>query len=262
MFSLSKRLSLMFKFLISLLLILVISSQIITVNPVYSATNNQNLNQIKKTWKNLDKLFQQKYEYCQVEKTWLTDIGFRGLYCHIKSQLSYKKLQKIAKLQIFDVTQSPHTKSYLDLQSNIKFGHYNPQFVHWLNNKAIRSLTDDPLLIASTQFIYNKHIREQARIFYITYQILQQDTELLASEKEAYLTHLKNQTLPELYLQERFRTFSDKLEKKGYNWYIANVAPGFWVRRSIDGTDKEFFIALNRLILNYDPQFIGHIESN
>ncbi|NEO99936.1 MAG: hypothetical protein F6K58_14895 [Symploca sp. SIO2E9] len=77
----------------------------------------------------------------------------------------------------------------------------------------------------------------------------------LEAEQDAYLKHIENRTLPEFYLQEQFRDLADGLGAQGYDWYAANSAAGFWLRRKIDGTEGEFFLLLEKLIKTYDSDW-------
>jgi hypothetical protein len=62
---------------------------------------------------------------------------------------------------------------------------------------------------------------------------------------------------PSYYLQESFRDFAEALEKDGYDVYEAFTCPGFWIRRSIDGTADEFYEVLKLTLQTFDPAFIN-----
>ncbi len=222
------------------------------INHGLSQSNAVNL--IANTWHNLNTLYETD-EACSLQITRLPDMGLRGLYCHIQPEIDYQKLQEISQVNIF--VKGSHTPSELNLESQYTFGYYNPDFVKWLDETAVETITNKPALVTATQPIYNQQIKEQARIYYIVYKFLQHNPEQAQFEIDTYLKHLENRTLPELYLQEQFRELADTLESEGYNWYEANTASGFWLRRKIDGTDSQFFIALNKLLLTYDAEFIA-----
>ena len=40
--------------------------------------------------------------------------------------------------------------------------------------------------------------------------------------------------------------------ERNMDWYEAYTAPGFWIRRSIDGTDQQFFAMLTQVIDSFD----------
>ena len=59
-------------------------------------------------------------------------------------------------------------------------------------------------------------------------------------------------------LQEKFRWLSDYLATdKNDDWYLANTAGGFWVRRSIDGTETQIFQLLTKLLKTFDPEVLS-----
>jgi hypothetical protein len=58
------------------------------------------------------------------------------------------------------------------------------------------------------------------------------------------------------FLQESFRPDTDHLEKAGHDWYEVNVAHGFWVRRTIDGTADEFHTLLTALLTTHDSKWL------
>ena len=58
------------------------------------------------------------------------------------------------------------------------------------------------------------------------------------------------------FLQESFRGFAERMENEGYDVYEGFVCPGFWVRRSIDGTSDEFYSLLLSAMKTFDPDFL------
>ena len=58
------------------------------------------------------------------------------------------------------------------------------------------------------------------------------------------------------YLQSAFRNFAGKFSGDNAE-YVAIVEPGFWVRRSIDGTEDEFYQLLKLVMSTFDPQFLS-----
>ena len=48
-------------------------------------------------------------------------------------------------------------------------------------------------------------------------------------------------------MQEIFRAYADSQDGDS-DWYEAVTAPAFWVRRSLDGTDKQIYELLNLII--------------
>lgn len=133
---------------------------------------------------------------------------------------------------------------------------------------------------------------QQFEAFQGTYKIAQsQDQELARTGKingsrlihepiefeviqREYLEHITNRSLPPealgLYLQERFRWLADYLAIQTDSistriagddyWYIVNVSGGFWIRRSIDGTEHQFFEILTKLLQIYDSEWLREQE--
>jgi hypothetical protein len=91
--------------------------------------------------------------------------------------------------------------------------------------------------------------------------------------KEGYLAEIAdwNDTKeswesPSFYLQEAFRPFADELSGEwdesyieggsSYDWYEAVTCPGFWLRRTLDGTADEFYELLELTLNTFDPAFL------
>jgi hypothetical protein len=59
-------------------------------------------------------------------------------------------------------------------------------------------------------------------------------------------------------LQEDFRWLSDYLAtERGDDWYLANTAGGFWVRRSLDGTEAQIFRMTKKILLAFEPAVLS-----
>ncbi|NES64236.1 MAG: ATP-binding protein [Okeania sp. SIO2D1] len=103
--------------------------------------------------------------------------------------------------------------------------------------------------------------------------------------KREYQNKIDNKTLPGcyfgeelspekcggMYLQEEFRWLADylatqnedsyeKIDERENYLYLANVSGGFWVRRSMDGTEKQFFDMLTKLLSIYDKDWLDQQE--
>ncbi len=89
--------------------------------------------------------------------------------------------------------------------------------------------------------------------------------------KREYQDHIKNESVPAKdvgdKLQENFKWLADYLatqnensfegEERAHYWYLAKVSGGFWVRRSIDGTEQQFFDILTQLLEIYDSKWLS-----
>jgi hypothetical protein len=271
--------------------------------------------------------------------TWL-ESGFRALYCQVRSIISIPKFESISGLQIF-LPGGPHEKE-LNFKDTANFGHYNPEFLNWIDKHLIPEGRDDVRFNQLTNLVYKTQIGPVARALYHSHEILfatpdvyQQflkaykdigvaykkymtnghallgasprdanglysSGEVTAAYSAAAATYLPKQTtdclkkknvwnegffglssqLPEPYsfeyvknqyrklvdankeaalsLQEDFRWLSDYLAAaKCDDFYLANTAGGFWVRRSMDGTENQIFGLIKKLLATFEPAVIG-----
>lgn len=223
-------------------------------------------------------------------KTWL-ESGFRYLYCSVRNVISFEKAQSIAGLSIFR-SGGPHEKE-LNLNESFRFGHYNPKFLEWLENYIIPPGLDDARFKQLTQLVYETHIGPFARALYHAHEILFAEPEAyrafeqrfqivkndylerlrrretiesrfdgdpiaFATVKAAYQRRMEQRTDPGNELQEDFRWLSDYLATdRDDDWYLANTAGGFWVRRSIDGTEAQIFQLVTKLLQTFEPTVVG-----
>ena len=226
-------------------------------------------------------------------KTWL-DSGFRHAYCSIRNVVSFEKVQSIAGFSIFR-PGGPHDKE-LDLGDPYRFGHYNPEFLDWLDDYIIPQRgANDVRFNQLTRLVYETQIGPVARALYHSHEILFADPETFGGfeqryriVKEDYLERLRRRETIEgrfdgdpkafatikadyhrrleqrtdprnaFQLQEDFRWLSDYLATdKDDDWYLANTAGGFWVRRSIDGTEAQIFRLLTKFLQTFDAKVVG-----
>ena len=207
-------------------------------NLAYSAGNSQ----VKQAWLNLDKSTNQ----CKNLYDYYPDGGMRIFYCHIKSTLSYSDLAKTSHIPVF--RKGPHTRDKLNLKSRFEFGHYNKDFVIWLKDFALVAI-HDPAFRTNTQGLYDRYIKPLAITYQRTHEELIRDPQYFQRETNKYLGLMQNQTLGEYYYDD-FYEFKD-LYKQGLDGNVVKTAVLFWFRRNIDGTEKEFYDGLNKLIQLY-----------
>lgn len=194
------------------------------------------------------------------DQTWL-NVGVRSKYAYMKDYLSIGLLETISGEKVF-LGDNPHGK-HPDYNNKTNFGHYNPEFIMTVY-EPLASLLIDNTFKAAAQDIYNQHLQTTARNYYLAYKFLHQEgEEQLVYGLDREWTLLEIQTMYQdvmkgeaglyddgaYFLGELFRNYADEKEKEGLDWYEADTAPGFWIRRSIDKTDKQFF-ALISLIIN------------
>lgn len=185
--------------------------------------------------------------------TWLPDRGLRGLYAKAQFALNLAQLQKLSGQKIFG--SGPHQNGKLNLKSVNDFGHYNPAFIKWITANGIPGQKNRKLR-RELQPVYDKYLRRTARGFFVAHQNLKAQPRRLKQVQARFLELLDAQKDAGNFLQESFRPDTDHLEKAGHDWYEANVAHGFWVRRTIDGTADEFHTLLTALLTTHDSKWL------
>ena len=184
--------------------------------------------------------------------TWLPDRGLRGLYAKAQFVLNLAQLQKISGHKIFRA--GPHGAGKLNLKAVDDFGHYNPTFLKWLTAHGIPG-RHNANQRKELQPVYDKFLRRPARGFLAAHRSLMANPARLTRIQAQYRKHLDAQKDAGHFLQETFRQDADRLEKSGHDWYEANVAHGFWVRRSLDGTADECHTLLLTLLKTHDEKW-------
>jgi len=174
--------------------------------------------------------------------------GGREMYTHVKPIMNLEKLQSLSPVDVF--RRGPHTNEF-DLTSQSEFGYYNREFVVWAKKHLIPGATDVAFR-QITQPVYDALIKNMARTYYLTHESLGKK-QLWEAEKQQYLEKIEKRTLPDCCYWERYWKWSFG---KGLSKYQITSSIGFWIRRSIDGTEHEFFEMLIKLMRTYDAEFL------
>ena len=121
-----------------------------------------------------------------------------------------------------------------------------------------------------TQGVYDESIKPLARVFFVTYRKLMDNPVFLVQEKNDYINAIKKRTL-EQYHYEKYYSFLEceypiegknrvDFEGPGFDGIcdgnVVKTCVAFWIRRSIDGTDDEFYAGLEKLLNVYDRAFL------
>ena len=188
-----------------------------------------------------------------------SEVGVRGRYKVFKKYLSKATLENIVGEKAF--LNDLHAND-LNFNSIDKFGYYNPIFLNKLHKKLIVLFTSEAF-IKSTQAFYDKKFKQSLRACYLSYKIAGNNREFIDGYLGAISEPNKNSYMngmisgPSFYLQESFRDFALSIENDGYNVYEGFTFPGFWVRRSIDGTADEFYDLMMLALNTFDPEFVN-----
>jgi conflict system STAND superfamily ATPase len=210
--------------------------------------------------------------------------GLRWRYAGLKTLMNLEKMKSLAPVPIF--LAGPHEGDFTF--RSYDFGRYNPAFVRWANDNLILAASD-PAFRELTAPTYQKHVKEIARLYYLAYLYVDQHAPEVAALRAKYLEDIQghvgkawvepwdDDSSPNLIYDTFSRFFAEQYEtdkssnwvEKGprptrlsYRWLTemggsyAFAAPGFWIRRQIDGTAPDFFAGLKKLLETYDPDFL------
>ena len=194
--------------------------------------------------------------------------GMRNFYCHAINFIEYRRFAELAGVPVF--ISGPHTDEALTLDSRFTFGRYNPEFVARLGALLIPGDHDD-VFRAATQAVYNDSIRPLARVFFVTYRKLMDNPAFLVQERKDYINAIKDMKLDSYYYEKYFDFLNCEYPYYGKNrsdfqdpgfdgicdGNVVKTCVAFWIRRSIDGTDDEFYEGLEKLLKVYDRDFFN-----
>ena len=186
--------------------------------------------------------------------------GMRSFYCHLRPLLSYQTARKLSGVQVF--LKGPHTAQGL-VFSSPDFGHYNPEFVGWLQ-KVARAIAGNPKLLRATRPVYRKNVRYLARNLMGTYVKLKNNPRYLrreikskrwATDYERYFFFMNPR-----YIENPSRSGSyywrSGGDGDGFDGNVVKTCVAFWIRRSVDGTAGTFHGALRTLMCAYDRALV------
>lgn len=199
-------------------------------------------------------------------QSWIPESGIRGRYQIAKEVISIAILENIVGEKVFLNKTHQQGISYTNAT---KFGHYNPDFLLKLH-EILTQIFSNKVFIANIQPFYDNELKQYLRTFFLSYKpaannqavingylsAIEKTKPSFSADSSFVSQDTSSNIPPSLFLQESFRSFSDLMEKQGYDVYEAFVCPGFWIRRSIDGTEDEFFQLLTLVINTFDKGFL------
>ncbi len=196
-----------------------------------------------------DQAYQNK-NYLDEEVTWLPEIGIRGLYLH--SRITPLILEQLSGVPVF--LSGPHVLRF-NFSSDNTFGHYNPQFVEWLKH-TFGVIQKDPTLKEVGQKLF-VHLRGQARAAYRMYFWVHapERQEWFGQTKAKYIQLMAEKKLGGdalSYPEDELVGLWEWAEQEQLDAFEAYSGGKFWFRRSIDGTDQQFFELLKDIMQTYD----------
>jgi hypothetical protein len=206
--------------------------------------------------------------------------GVNGLYALVRFSLDFPHLERLSGLSIF--ASGPHDHSTLDLGNKNDFGHYSISFVEWCSRQVALTLQDQNFIQRSRP-LFDRYIKRRARTYYYVYRTLIANPAFFEEERQRYISAIKSGNagaghLHYLYFERKRSNTTQRVvveaEKVNddslailisnlrnavpdYEEYETSTSIGFWIRRRIDETDREFFNLLQMVMRAYDPSILN-----
>ncbi|MGA1871737.1 MAG: hypothetical protein ACMUJM_24690 [bacterium] len=185
------------------------------------------------------------------------DEGICTFYKAVKQLIDYPTLVKMIGQPIF--LSGPHKNDKLILKSYNNFGHYNKEAIIWMCENLIPAANDEEFRLF-TQGIYNIHISGMARTYYVALITLDNNQGFKTNTLQTYKECIQKGIYFSFHGYNDFmiQAVKAKTDYKKYNFnlYTLAYAMAFWLRRHMDGTEKEFRKGLEKLLNTYDKQFL------
>ena len=163
----------------------------------------------------------------------------------LKGRHRFYDLKPIEKL-------SGHKVYLRKSNSHRTFSRFNPKLIRWGHRNLIPA-PQDRLQGHTFQTIYDAIFSRFFRLMADSYLFLHHKRSV-KQEARAYLRAMKRRKFAGIaYLQNRYRgdLQAYSCQQDGTN-FTPQMAVGFWIRRSVDRTDRELYAGLQRVMTLYD----------
>jgi len=196
---------------------------------------NYKMKEVFRSWD--ANVVQNDFSFYENNHTYIEE-GLRYNYAILKNIASITILEQVIGEKVF--ITGPHEEQF-NFFSDDSFGYYNPAF--WSKVKTVieYSLKNDGVFKQLGKYAYNQHLKKEAQLYFDSYNYLKENASMAQQVTKDYQTAMKSGGEAGTFLQESFRPFANSKEQLGEDWYVANTAPGFWIRRELDGTAEQIF---------------------
>ncbi len=199
------------------------------------------------------------------------DGGMRIFACHLRTHLSLQRLGELFGKPIF--RSGPHTAVEIAYTDG-SFGAYDPAFVQWMSDTFVPGAADTALR-ERTQPLYDTFAQPLARTFELVHRKLYapQTAACMQSEKALYQQAMSEGVTGYYerwfgFLAPGFCAQSTPAEgfvdwedfEVNENGNVVKSVVGFWLRRSMDGTDELWHAALLKLLGAYDSDWLAELQ--
>jgi len=192
------------------------------------------------------------------EESWCKAFGtdIRTLYYKFIGDIGIIVVEKSLGQKVF--VKGPHCYGVMNFDAITDFGHYNPDFLNVAFN-TISGLRTDKMFTYYGQMAYDNIFKLEVRYYYEAYNYLN-----IPYNEKIKFTNTTIAELIDVYKRKMnnyndfwwldFIPFSQFMDEHGYGLGGSKKC-SFWIRRKIDGTDKEFYRIINILIDTFDKEF-------
>ncbi len=243
---------LLFLFLISFFFVLSCSPVVTSSNKMTNTILQYKMKEALRMWEGNAIRQDTSYTDAYYEKfnTFINN-GLRYNYAILNEMASVSILEAAVGKKIF--LSGPHEKE-LNFYSTKSFGYYNPEFIAKAAKVIDYSLSNDKVFTQLGRYVYNRQLQQMMRLYHQSYQHLKANPAMTKQIIADYKAAMQNGDEAGAFIQSVFTAFADEKEELGRDWYVANTAPGFWVRRIIDGTADQIYDVLKTVMTVYDKE--------
>ena len=183
--------------------------------------------------------------------TAFVEMGVRGRYAVLQPLINPAVLESIFGEPVF--LKGPHSGAAINYDSEDSFGHYNPEFLKKLN-ASLTALAKMDGVVEQLQPLYDREFKQVMRGFFETYESATNRPRLT----EMFMEILDRPSGKGGKGREINRFFIDQFTDMpgGMEGLEHMMASRFWVRRSVDGTEDEFFQLMLLALQTFDPEYL------
>lgn len=154
------------------------------------------------------------------------------------------------------------------------FSYINTRLVQWARLNLMPK-PEDKILDRTAQEVYEQVFRHMLWQLAAAHEYLNNKEEYFATEANQYRTAMDAENFNGVeYLYDKYRTVDSKAEpfnkvnetmppeESDYYYLSEPVAIGFWLRRKLDGSDKEMWALVEQILKTYDNYPVGESTQN
>ena len=225
---------------------------VLTFALAFSSCNNENKDDNAQRFKDAVMNLDNTTHTLTDEFDYWPECGIRVTGSHLASLITMNDLEKMLPCPLY--VSGPHHNGHWNLNSEDKFGHYNPEAIQWLDDLAAKVVADKKFVDLSKPLI-EKYLYRQMHIMMVLYDALHDGYS--EAEREAIFSSL---IASKGYDYNQYETgfFLELLNLEDGSYVYSNINYQFlyfWARRWSDGTIDLFYKGLSTIFKAYYPDY-------